>query len=68
MSILSLGRRSLTIRYPAARGHSRLDNAGLEGDYSLFDERPFLQTIPEAPVPNRIDYTQFQGVGRTRGR
>jgi len=25
-----------------APGHSRLDNAGAEGDYSIFDERPFL--------------------------
>src|SRR5437588_6846348 len=60
--------RSLTIHYPDTRGHSRLDNAGPEGDYSIFDERPFLQAISKTPIPNRIDYAKFQGVGRTRGR
>ena len=39
--------------------HSRLDNAGAEGDYSIFDERPFLQAISETPFSNRVNHAQF---------
>ena len=48
--------------------HSRLDNAGAEGDYSIFDERPFLQAILETPVSDRVDCPQLKGLGRTRRR
>src|SRR2546430_17682861 len=68
MSILSLAIRRLTIRASWRQSHSRLDNAGPEGDYSIFDERPFLQAISETAISDRVDRTQFQGVGRTRIR
>ena len=43
--------------------HSRLDNAGPEGDYSILDERAFLQAIPETAVSNCLDRPKFEGAG-----
>jgi len=53
---------------PGRPGHSRLDKAVAEGDYSNFDERPFLQAISETPFSDRVDHAEFEGVGRTRRR
>ena len=59
MSILSLGDSVSSDPRLGRPRHSRLDNAGLEGDYSIFDERPFLQAISETPFSNRVNHAQF---------
>src|SRR5205814_8966908 len=56
------GHWRLTTAITDGRRHSRLDNAGPEGDYSIFDERPFLQAISETPVSDRVDRAQFQSL------
>src|SRR5205809_4662519 len=43
-------RLHLVCRHLLAKKHSRLDNAGPEGDYSIFDECPFLQAISKTPI------------------